>query len=120
MSKTYIASEKQRVQSATGTKSSNGDNLVLAPPGVGFEYVIDFLSIENATAVTTTWQLKFGGVPVITHTTSQIGNGIEMNFTGSSHELRAGDNNNIILNLSAANAHTFTVLYHIDSTTPQL
>jgi len=104
---------QKKIQSFAGAKAGNGDQLVIGPPAAGQEMVIVSYSVINGTAVSTTWQLKAGGVPFASSIGAAVGAGVTVTLD-KGRELRLGSGNNLILNLSGANSHVLSILYYID------
>lgn len=90
--------------------ASNGDNTVLAAPGENRQYVIAGYALQNESAVATTMQLKNGG-NVFHRFLGQTQGANQVVVFAKGNELKCGNNNAIVLNLSGANSCGLTVWY---------
>lgn len=106
-------------QVASGTAAVSGDNTILAKPGNGYRYLILGYKIQNESAVATTSILYDG----------PSGDSIELDrFLGQAQAdwfdstfpdespLYLREDSALVLNLSGANSHGYTIWYRIVTT----
>lgn len=95
-----------------GTAASSGDNTLIAAPGAGRQIVVSGLQIQNESAVSTTVIVKFGATAAIRSILTAQGTGF---IRDPEPAFEVGNNNALVLNLSGANSHNYSVFYWIDS-----
>lgn len=95
---------------ATGTAASSGDNTLVAAPAAGYRLVIYDLQIQNESATATTCLIKSGSTTKRRFYGGAAGDGLLLMFPPG-HEMRLGAAEALVLNLSGANSHGYTVRY---------
>ncbi len=99
---------------ATGTVAASGDNTLIAAPGAGKRLIVSALILQNESAVATTMIVKGGATAVLRCLAQEPGDGLALHFAPQ-RELQLGPNAALLLNLSGANAHGYSVIYHVDA-----
>ena len=101
--------------------SNSGDNIILPAPGANIEYVITALRIQSSTSNTSTVLIKKGASDTNSPRLRTVADasGISEVY-GFTEAIRCGANNAFIINLSAGNAHSISVIYYTSSTTTGL
>ena len=99
-----------------GTKNASGDNTLIAAPGAGMNIVVSSIVIQNESAIPTTILLKSGSTVLMRHLLQNQGDVFGRAWENGA-ELELGDNEALILNLSAANSHGYNVEYWTESVT---
>lgn len=97
-----------------GAPASNGNNTLIAAPGVGTEIVVAHFYLQNATAVATTAKLLAGSFPFFQALFQTQGFVASVVYPQGLEE-RLGSANPLILNLSGANAFNVVIGYWIDN-----
>jgi hypothetical protein len=100
---------------ATGTAAASGDNTLVAAPGAGKRIVISALIVQNESATATTAILKDGSTAILRCLGQNQGDGLALHFAPE-RELRLSADAALVLNLSGANSHGYSVIYHVDAT----
>ena len=95
----------------TGTAATSGDNTLIAAPGVGRQIVISGLVIQNESSTSTTAILKFGSTAKMRTLLVSQGDGIVRDLEPA---WEVGANTALVLNLSGANSHGYSISYWID------
>jgi hypothetical protein len=98
----------------SGTKAGNGDNEIVAAPGVNQRLVISFLmsQLEVDTATTMTW--KAGSSAAYRYLATFQGGSFTKDFA-SDREWRLPANTALNLNLSGANSCGYSVEYRTEA-----
>lgn len=99
---------------ATGTKSSSGDNTLVSAPGAGFRLVVKELVVQNESTTATTVVIKNGATSEWRALLDQY-RALSMAFQ-QGEEYRLAANSALVLNLSGANSHGYSVRYRIEPT----
>ena len=107
--------EAARVTWLAGTAAANGNNTVVAAPGAGARIVVVYAHVQNASATASTAQFTNGergaaGARFLGRT-----QGAGQAFDMHAHPWRLDEDKALILNLSGANAHGYTVGYYIEA-----
>jgi hypothetical protein len=98
----------------TGTKAAAGDNELIAAPAAGNRLVIVGLTVQNESAVATTVILKSGATAKRRALLQNQGDGLGLAFPAG-REWRLGTAQALVLNLSGANSHGYTVDYYTEA-----
>lgn len=98
----------------TGNTNTSGDQTLIASPGAGLEIVITWIFIQNASSTATTAILKTTTTNFVRFLGQNQGDMFAQNINGA---FRLGNSNALLLNLSGANAHNYSIGYYIDSAT---
>lgn len=99
----------------TGTKSSSGDNELVAAPGASTRIVVCWVVIQNESSTATTLILRDGTTSKIRVLAQNQGDGLTMVFPADARwKLTA--NTALNLNLSGANSCGYTVGYYTEAT----
>lgn len=94
-----------------GTAAVNGNNTLILAPGAGRRLVVTAFCIQNASAVATTAILRSASTANGWRVLGQNqGDGLAMSF-GNGREWRLNANEALVLNLSAAQTHNYSVSY---------
>ena len=96
---------------ATGTAATSGDNTLIAAPGAGKQIVVSGLVIQNESSTSTTAILKFGATSIMRALFAFQGDGIVRDVEPA---WEVGNNAALVLNLSGANSHGYSIAYWID------
>lgn len=96
----------------TGTAASSGDNTLIAAPGAGLQLVISGLIIQNESSTATTGIIKFGSTAKMRSLFQAQGDGVVRDLVPA---WEVGNNAALVLNLSGANSHGYSVSYWIDA-----
>ena len=94
--------------------ASSGDNTIVAAPGAGLRIVITALRIQNNTDIATTVLIRDGATTLAGVVTTVAGTGIDDDFTYG-NEIRLSANTALVMNLSAANQHSTSVRYYVET-----
>jgi hypothetical protein len=94
---------------ATNTIATSGDNTLVAAPGAGNRLVVKELIVQNESTTTTTAIIKSGATNRW-RVRSGENAGLALSFA-QDEEWRLGDNEALIVNLSGANSHGYSVRY---------
>jgi hypothetical protein len=97
----------------TGATSASGDNTLIAAPGAGSQIVITALILQNESSSATTLLLKAGSTAFLRVLCQNQGDGLALT-PHPQHALALGANAALVLNLSAANATGYSIMYYID------
>jgi len=97
----------------TGQKAASGDNSVVAAPGANKRLVVEFIEVQNATAVSTTTVLKDGSTAKYTLLNHTQGAAARLEFEPQ-REWRLTANAALVVNLSGANSHNVNVRYWVE------
>ncbi len=97
---------------ATGTAATSGDNTLIAAPGSGKQIVVSGLVIQNESSTSTTAILKFGATSIMRALFASQGDGIVRDVEPA---WEVGNNAALVLNLSGANSHGYSIAYWIDA-----
>jgi len=95
---------------ATGTAASSGDNTLVAAPSAGNRLVVYDLQIQNESSTATTCLIKSGSTTRRRFYAAAAGDGILLQFAPG-REFRLAEAEALVLNLSGANSHGYTVRY---------
>jgi hypothetical protein len=106
---------KSSLTPVCGTKSSSGDNELIAAPGSGVRIVVTGFVIQNESANATTMILKDGSTNKIRVLGQNQGDGLTHIFTPG-REWRLTADQALNLNLSGANQCGYTVFYFTEAT----
>lgn len=102
---------RQPLIHATGTVSASGDNTIIAAPASNRQIVIAGLVIQNESSTSTTAILKFGSTSVMRALFATQGDGIARDMEPA---WEVGLGNALVLNLSGANSHGYSIAYWLD------
>jgi hypothetical protein len=94
--------------------STSGDNPIVPAPGAGQRLVFTAIRVQNNTDINTTVLIRDGANTIAGVTTTIVGTGIDANFTYG-NEIRLSANTALVMNLSAANQHSTSVRYYIET-----
>jgi hypothetical protein len=94
---------------AAGTKADSGDNTLVAAPAAGYKLILLYLQVQNETAVATTILIKHGATTVGRALLQSQGDGYVRDF--SEYPVDMPEATALVLNLSGANSHGYTVEY---------
>ncbi len=95
-----------------GTTNALGDNIVLATPGSGWQYIVAKLAVHNESTTATTVIVKFGSREVWRiYLAATAGDGKVLDFPAPDR-LEGRDNQPLILNLSDDNSVGYSVQYY--------
>jgi hypothetical protein len=97
------------------TKSSSGDNSVISAPGSGQRLVIPYCKVQNESSTATTALFKSGSTEIDRVLLQSQGDGYGWTHPRG-HEVRLGENEAFVLNLSGANSHGITGGYFTEAT----
>lgn len=97
-----------------GTKNASGDNTLVAAPGAGLNIVVQAIVIQNESAVPTTILLKSGSTTKMRQLLQNQGDVYGRAWEDGS-EWELGENEALVLNLSAANSHGYNIEYWTES-----
>lgn len=96
---------------AEGTAASNGDNTLIAAPGSGFRLVIKDLVVQNESSTDTTVILKDGSASCWRALLLAVtADALPLSFAPG-EEWRLSEDAALVLNLSGANSHGYSVRY---------
>lgn len=95
----------------TGTFAASGDNTLVAAPVAGSRLVIVGLTVQNESAVSTTIILKSGATAKRRALLKNQGDGLGLTFAPG-REWLLDLASALVLNLSGANSHGYTVDYY--------
>jgi hypothetical protein len=96
------------ITTVAGTASTSGDNTLVAAPGSGVKLVIVAFTIQNESTTATTILLKSGSTTKRRALLQSQGDGYGVVFPAG-REWKLGTNEALVLNLSGANSHNYTV-----------
>lgn len=91
-----------------GTAASSGDNTLVAAPGAGNRTVVQLFVVQNESTTATTALVKSGSTTRYRKLLQSQGDDFGRAFERG-REWRLGENEALILNLSGANSHGYTV-----------
>lgn len=94
---------------AAGTKADSGDNTLVAAPAAGYRLVLLYLHVQNETTTATTCLVKHGATTVGRVLNQNQGDGWLRDFC--EYPVIMPEATALVLNLSGANSHGFTVEY---------
>lgn len=97
----------------TGTAAASGDNQLVAAPAAGSRLVIKDLIVQNESAAETTVILR-SGATAIWRAKLAARESLVLGFAAG-EEWRLGAAEALILNLSGANSHGFSVRYRTET-----
>lgn len=106
-----VKSPVQALTFVTGAAASSGDNTLIAAPSAGQTIRVRSISWQNETAVATTSIIKFGATAKWRLRAKDDGNGVVLQFRPG-EEWVVGDAVALVLNLSGANSHGYSVAYY--------
>lgn len=92
-----------------GTKADSGDNTVIAAPAAGYALVLFYLHVQNETTTATTVLVKHGSTTVGRFLAQNQGDGWLRDYSECPVIMPAATA--LVVNLSAANSHGYTVEY---------
>lgn len=95
------------------TIAASGDNTIIAAPGAGLRLVIKSLTVQNESGTETTVLIKWGSV-VKERKVNEPKKGFSMYFEAGS-EWVLPENTALIVNLSGANDHNYSVSYVVEA-----
>lgn len=104
---------QKTVLTAVGTAAASGDNTLIAAPAAGNQLCIVAFKIQNETAVSTTAILKTSSASLWRHLGVSQTNYTEV-ILPIGRDLKIGDAKALILNLSGANSHGYSVIYYVE------
>jgi len=107
--------EQKTITYVSGQAASSGDNSLIAAPASGVRIVLVYVSIQNATAVSTLSKLSDGASGAIIEQVTLLtaGYGRDRVYPPDARpKLTAATA--LILNLSGANAHNYTIGYYTE------
>lgn len=107
-----LASGNPSLTYATGTAASSGDNTLIAAPGAGLRLIVYSLRVQNESATATTCILKNGATAYERKLLAQYGV-IEDEYHPAA-PLWLAANAALVLNLSGANSHGYSVRYRVE------
>ena len=110
-----VSSPTRTFTMATGTAASSGDNTLIAAPGAGVRLVIKELMVQNESATDTTAIIKFAATAKWRALLSGSNKGAIAFDFADGDEWRLGANEALVLNLSAANSHGYSVRYRTET-----
>jgi hypothetical protein len=94
---------------------TSGDNTIVNAPVAGQRIVITALRVQNNTDIATTVLIKDGVSTVISGVRTTVdGTGFDSDYTFG-NELRLTAATALVMNLSAANAHSTSVRYYLET-----
>lgn len=99
--------------------ATSGDNLIITTPVAGSRIVITKIRIQGTSGIATSVLLKNGSIVIARLRTTQDGSGLSEVY-GFSDAIRLSAASAFILNLSAANAHSVSLEYYLESTSTGL
>ncbi|MFN8468596.1 MAG: hypothetical protein U0X20_23760 [Caldilineaceae bacterium] len=94
---------------ATGTAADSGDNTIVAAPGTGKRLALLVLQVQNETSTATTGIVKFGTTAKLRSRNPSDGDGLLRDW--SHRPVLLAENTALVLNLSGANSHGYSVEY---------
>ena len=109
-----VVGNRRPFTQVSGTTATSGDQTLIAAPGAGKRIVVKELVVQNASADATTVLLKNGSTESWRAVLEQYA-AISLSFA-TGEEWRLTANSALVLNLSAANTHGYSVRYEIEST----
>lgn len=99
---------EKTLTTTTGTAASSGDNTLVAAPGASTRLVVVGLVVQNESSTATTIILKSGSTAKRRALLKAQGDGLGLTFDAG-REWKLGTNEALVLNLSGANSHGYTV-----------
>lgn len=99
--------------SVTGTKAENGDNTLIAAPGLNYRLVVVSFCIQNESTTATTLILKDGATAWWRVYAKNQGDGVSITYNPG-REKRLTENSALVLNLSGANTCGYSVDYFLE------
>lgn len=100
----------------TGTISTSGNNTIIAAPGVGYNIVISAITVQNESANATTIIVKSASTNKFRQLLQNQGDVFGRAWERGS-EFELGENEALVINLSAANSCGYNVEYWIENIT---
>lgn len=98
------------ISTVVGTAAASGDNTLIAAPAADKRLVVTGFVVQNESAVSTTIILKSGSTAVRRALLKNQGDGLGLAFEAG-REWKLGAGEALVLNLSGANSHGYTVDY---------
>lgn len=98
----------------TSTAASSGDNTLVAAPAAGSHIVVKDIIVQNESSTDTTVILKSGSASVWrAKLLGSLAASLAMSFR-TGEEWRLGSAEALVLNLSGANSHGYSVRYRVE------
>jgi hypothetical protein len=95
------------------TIAASGDNTIIAAPGAGLRLVIKSLTVQNESSTATTVLVQWGSAVKERRLLNQYGVLAILHEAGSEWALPV--NTALIVNLSGANSHGYSVTYAVEA-----
>lgn len=100
---------------ATGTAALSGDNTLISAPAAGLSIVIHHIQIQNESSTSTVAILKAGSTAIYRGEFTTEGSGIVLDTSpDSGNKWKLAPATALVLNLSGANSHNYTVWYTVE------
>jgi hypothetical protein len=113
--KRYLASVNAPKTSVRVPFSTSGDNTIINAPASGQRIVITAMRVQNLTDVATTVLIKNGASTTISGIRTTVdGTGFDDDYSYG-NEIRLSDATALIMNLSAANSHSTSIRYYLET-----
>jgi hypothetical protein len=113
--KRYLASVNAPKTSVRVLFSTSGDNPIINAPSAGQRIVITAMRVQNLTDVATTVLIKNGASTTMSGIRTTVdGTGFDDDYSYG-NEIRLSDATALIMNLSAANAHSTSIRYYLET-----
>lgn len=104
----------EKLTVVSGTKNGSGDNTLISAPGDGNRIILRKVQVQNESSTSTTILLKDGSTAMYRAILTSQGSGVLIDFDKDSNQMQLSPNAALVLNLSGANSHNYTIWYVVE------